>query len=53
VSDADFHRLGVGTSLGPALREIRSDDALLGIAEHVPKLAAQVILGSSNLAGMA
>ncbi|MFH9426202.1 UvrD-helicase domain-containing protein [Streptomyces sp. NPDC017529] len=44
VSDADFERLGVHTSIVPALREIRSEDAVLGIVETLPKLARDVIL---------
>jgi superfamily I DNA/RNA helicase/mRNA-degrading endonuclease RelE of RelBE toxin-antitoxin system len=48
VSDADFERLGVGSALLPVLREICSEDALLGIAERVPKLAAQVILALAD-----
>lgn len=48
VSDADFDRLGVSASLVPVLREIRSEDALLGIAERVPRLAAQVILALAD-----
>ena len=48
VSDADFVRLGVSESLVPVLREIRSDDALLGIADQVPKLAGQVILALAD-----
>ena len=48
VSDGDFTRLGVAPSLIPTLREIRSEDALLGIAEQVPKLACQVILALAD-----
>ncbi|MEU2054243.1 UvrD-helicase domain-containing protein [Streptomyces bungoensis] len=44
VSDADFDRLGVHPSVVPALREIRSIDAILGFVEHLPKLARDVIL---------
>jgi len=44
VSDADFDRLGVHPSVVPALREIRSEDAILGFVEHLPKLARDVIL---------
>ncbi|PJM92034.1 UvrD-helicase domain-containing protein [Streptomyces sp. CB01373] len=44
VSDADFERLGVHSSIVPALREIRSEDAVLGIVETLPKLARDVIL---------
>ncbi|MEV7196851.1 UvrD-helicase domain-containing protein [Streptomyces sp. NPDC093510] len=44
VSDADFERLGVHASIIPALREIHSEDAVLGIAETLPKLARDVIL---------
>ncbi|MCX4529324.1 AAA family ATPase [Streptomyces sp. NBC_01551] len=44
VSDADFERLGVHTSIVPALREIHSEDAVLGIVETLPKLARDVIL---------
>lgn len=44
VSDADFARLGVHPSIVPALREIRSIDAILGFVEHLPKLARDVIL---------
>lgn len=48
VSDADLTRLGVPPSLVSALREIRTVDALLGIAEVVPKLASQVILALAD-----
>lgn len=48
VSDADFAHLAVGASLVPVLREIRSEDALLGIAESIPKLAGQVILALAD-----
>ncbi|PCG85075.1 DNA helicase UvrD [Streptomyces sp. WZ.A104] len=44
VSDADFERLGVHSSIVPALREIHSEDAVLGIVETLPKLARDVIL---------
>ncbi|MFC8449170.1 UvrD-helicase domain-containing protein [Kitasatospora sp. NPDC057223] len=44
VSDPDFDRLGVHPSVVPALREIRSIDAILGFVEHLPKLARDVIL---------
>ncbi|MFF9576193.1 UvrD-helicase domain-containing protein [Streptomyces rubiginosohelvolus] len=44
VSDADFDLLGVHPSVVPALREIRSIDAILGFVEHLPKLARDVIL---------
>ena len=44
VSDADFDRLGVHPSVVPALREIRSIDAILGFVEHLPKLARDVVL---------
>lgn len=44
VSDTDFDRLGVHPSVVPALREIRSIDAILGFVEHLPKLARDVIL---------
>ncbi|MFD1829784.1 UvrD-helicase domain-containing protein [Streptomyces desertarenae] len=44
VSDADFERLGVHPSIIPALREIRSEDAVLGIVETMPKLARDVVL---------
>ncbi|MGW2172158.1 UvrD-helicase domain-containing protein [Streptomyces sp. NPDC001705] len=44
VSDADFDRLGVHPSVVPALREIRSVDAILGFVDHLPKLARDVIL---------
>ncbi|MGW2374171.1 MULTISPECIES: UvrD-helicase domain-containing protein [Kitasatospora] len=44
VSDTDFERLGVHGSIVPALREIRSDEAVLGIVETLPKLARDVIL---------
>ncbi|MFJ9841634.1 UvrD-helicase domain-containing protein [Kitasatospora sp. NPDC101155] len=44
VSDADLDRLGVHPSIVPALREIRSIDAILGFVEHLPKLARDVIL---------
>ncbi|MFE2710731.1 UvrD-helicase domain-containing protein [Streptomyces mirabilis] len=44
VSDSDFDRLGVHPSVVPALREIRSIDAILGFVEHLPKLARDVIL---------
>ncbi|MGH3712915.1 MAG: UvrD-helicase domain-containing protein [Micromonosporaceae bacterium] len=48
VSDADLDRLGVGASIVPVLREIRSDEALLGVADQIPKLAAQVILALAD-----
>ncbi|MGN9811408.1 UvrD-helicase domain-containing protein [Micromonospora sp. BQ11] len=48
VSDADFVRLGIAPALVPTLREIRSEDALLGIAEQIPKLASQVILALAD-----
>ncbi|ROO52704.1 UvrD-like helicase family protein [Micromonospora sp. Llam0] len=48
VSDADFARLGIASTLTPTLREIRTEDALLGIAEQVPKLASQVILALAD-----
>ncbi|MEV6965269.1 UvrD-helicase domain-containing protein [Hamadaea sp. NPDC051192] len=48
VSDSDFERLGVTSSLIPVLREIRSDDALLGIADLAPKLTCQVILALAD-----
>ncbi|MGP3935330.1 UvrD-helicase domain-containing protein [Nonomuraea sp. KM88] len=48
ISDADFGRLGVNASLVPVLREIRSEDALLGITENIPKLAAQVVLALAD-----
>lgn len=44
VSDADFERLGINPVLVPALREIRSTDAALGITEYLPKLARDVVL---------
>jgi mRNA-degrading endonuclease RelE of RelBE toxin-antitoxin system len=48
VSDADFERLGVAAPLVPVLREIRSEEALLGIVEEIPKLAGQVILALAD-----
>ncbi|MFI1518605.1 UvrD-helicase domain-containing protein [Kitasatospora cineracea] len=44
VSDADFDRLGVNLAVVPVLREIRSEDAILGFVEHLPKLARDVVL---------
>lgn len=44
VSDADLERLGVNPVLIPALREIHSADAVLGITEYLPKLARDVVL---------
>ncbi|GAA0651177.1 3'-5' exonuclease [Kutzneria viridogrisea] len=44
VSDADLVRLGVNEVLIPALRELRTEDALLGVCEFLPKLARDVLL---------
>ncbi|MFI6359056.1 UvrD-helicase domain-containing protein [Streptomyces sp. NPDC050743] len=44
VSDADFEKLGVNPAIIPALREIHSEEAILGFVEHLPKLARDVIL---------
>lgn len=44
VTDADLVRLGVNEALIPALRELRSEDALLGVCEFLPKLARDVLL---------
>ncbi|MDZ5447077.1 3'-5' exonuclease [Micromonospora sp. 4G57] len=48
TSDADFARLGIAPTLVPTLREIRTEDALLGIAEQIPALASQVILALAD-----
>lgn len=44
VSDADLVRLGVNAMLIPALRELRSEDAVIGLGEVLPKLAYDVLL---------
>lgn len=44
VSDADLVRLGVNEALIPALRELRTEDALLGVCDFLPKLARDVLL---------
>jgi superfamily I DNA/RNA helicase len=44
ISDADLVRLGVNEALIPALRELHSEDALLGVCEFLPKLARDVLL---------
>ncbi|MFD1086354.1 type II toxin-antitoxin system RelE family toxin, partial [Micromonospora andamanensis] len=48
VSDADLDRLGIPPTLVPVLREIRTVDAVLGIADYAPKLASQVILALAD-----
>ncbi|MCN0179972.1 UvrD-helicase domain-containing protein [Salinispora arenicola] len=48
VSDTDLDRLGIPPTLVPVLREIRTVDAVLGIADYAPKLASQVILALAD-----
>lgn len=48
VSDGEFVKLGVNNMLIPALRELRSEDALLGICEFLPKLTRDVVLSLAD-----
>ena len=48
VSDGEFSKLGVNSMLIPALRELHSEDALLGICEFLPKLTRDVVLSLAD-----